>query len=505
MIRFYDCIVVGLQPAGLITAALLTKRGFNVAVVDHNELPCSYEEKGRRFPLAPSLTPNLHQSDIVRSIHQELGCSSLFQEQAKANHFQAVLSKNRLDIRPTTAELIKEFHKELPNEAPIAQLFLEHLENLQADISNYLGHFPPLPPYTMRERWSQRGSWANQFPHLNESFWESELYHLLPPDTPLSRLLLSPLSFMGYLPQKGLSLLQAARLLYHAFQGILTFETPIDEPVTSLVRMVEQQGATVYHNVGVREFFVKHRRVFQCTLRNGDTLTGGFFISNFAGSLADLFPTQRQMERYAENEETLQPSGTLLSLNIVVNNEVIPEGMATTLLLLNGRQRPRNDFPPDPPIVVRQYPAPRAPDAELPTANSAQTILTVACPVALSALASKSQLDKFSLQILKRLERLIPFLSDHIEFTSNPLEHLASSNSSGTPNGAWNVHPIFASTTPQQLGIASRGIQTPFKNCFRAGRDILPGLGLEGEYLSGLAIADKVAQLLVNRTNDPIT
>ena len=113
MIRFYDAIVIGLQPAGLIAAALLTRRGFNVAVVDHNELPGSYEQNGRRFPLAPSLTPNLHQSNIVRNIHRELGCSSLFQEQAKAHHFQAVLCKNRLDIRPTTAELIKELKQKI--------------------------------------------------------------------------------------------------------------------------------------------------------------------------------------------------------------------------------------------------------------------------------------------------------------------------------------------------------------------------------------------------------
>ena len=82
MRQSYDCIFIGLQPAGLISAALLAHRGYNVAILQHGAPPGCYNENGWKFPFVPALTPNLSQSNFVRTIHDELGIRSLFQSQS---------------------------------------------------------------------------------------------------------------------------------------------------------------------------------------------------------------------------------------------------------------------------------------------------------------------------------------------------------------------------------------------------------------------------------------
>ena len=168
----HDCLFIGMQPSGLIAAALLAKRGYRVGIVDHGESTASYSEHAWKFPLAPGFIPNLEHSDCVRRIHRELESPSLFQSNNNQTRFQAILPKHRLDIPPSPSQFMNEIRKELPEKADVAQSFFEQLENMQAEISAFLNHFPPLPPYSFIERFRQK-RWWRSFDYLQKSFWDS--------------------------------------------------------------------------------------------------------------------------------------------------------------------------------------------------------------------------------------------------------------------------------------------------------------------------------------------
>ena len=58
------------------------------------------------------------------------------------------------------------------------------------------------------------------------------------------------------------------------------------------------------------------------------------------------------------------------------------------------------------------------------------------------------------------------------------------------------VHPLYEATLDEFLGVTGLPVRGPWKNLFFAGREVLPGLGIEGEFYAGIQAAGHVAALL---------
>jgi hypothetical protein len=63
-------------------------------------------------------------------------------------------------------------------------------------------------------------------------------------------------------------------------------------------------------------------------------------------------------------------------------------------------------------------------------------------------------------------------------------------------------HPLFEIDEPPELGVTGVSMETPLANLFLASREVLPGLGLEGELIVGLRVAARVQALL--KKKDPL-
>jgi hypothetical protein len=83
-----------------------------------------------------------------------------------------------------------------------------------------------------------------------------------------------------------------------------------------------------------------------------------------------------------------------------------------------------------------------------------------------------------------------PFLVPHLI--------LESSYQVQNPNRAW-LHPEIEVAVPQQLGVTGLPARTPYRNLALAGPEVLPGLGLEGQFLTGARVARLVQQSIPRR------
>jgi hypothetical protein len=77
-------------------------------------------------------------------------------------------------------------------------------------------------------------------------------------------------------------------------------------------------------------------------------------------------------------------------------------------------------------------------------------------------------------------------LSALLPFTARHLVHRAA------PEPA----PHLMAFDEPALGVAGRRTRSPWKNLFLGGREVVPGLGLEGELHAGLQAAAQAAALL---------
>jgi phytoene dehydrogenase-like protein len=84
------------------------------------------------------------------------------------------------------------------------------------------------------------------------------------------------------------------------------------------------------------------------------------------------------------------------------------------------------------------------------------------------------------------MAEFVPFLDRIVVHESMPPPRR------GHREGGTYVHPLFETLAPRALGIGGLPTRMPLGNLFLAGRDVVPGLGLEGEFHAGMRAADEV-------------
>ncbi len=504
MTEHFDVVVVGGQLSGLIAGALLAKRGRRVALIDQGEGGTSYRRKGLRLPFLPTLVPALDGSPPVQRVHDELGVGPDLRAAGKLLDpvFQAVLPGHRIDIHAGRDALLAELGLEFPGLAEPVARFFERLFALDREISAFLAKSPPLPPRGMRERWRVR-SLLGQMAHLDAPFASHALLDGIPVDHALREVLLGPLTFFGHLWATAPSTFHAVRLIARTYRGGVVFPDRVGGLTAMLLQAAERAGVTMRRGVVVKSLTASHDRLREIEI-DGDrhATTADFIIANTLGSFQDLLPAGKLQARYGMAQQVARAVGGLMVMNLVVKDTVIPRGMAEAVFLLNGRRRVRADESADPPLFVRRFPAWRGESGPVRSAESlddaGHTVLSVACPVRIAEVAhSPDRQAALKLQVMERIGRLVPFLRTFMVDTSLPAD-TAGWDVEGDDVvrrlDPWQLHPIFESALRPVLGVAMRSPETVFRNLVYCGRDVVPGLGLEGEYMTALAAADLLAE-----------
>jgi len=505
MTQHFDVAVIGGQSSGLIAAALLAKRGRRVILLDHGENTTYYRRKGLRLPLVPTLVPFFESSPPVQKVHDELGLGPDLRTNSEALDplFQAVMPKHRIDVRADREALLEELRQEFPDTVGAVGTFFDKLFALDHEISDFLEQSPPLPPAGVRDKLRARGMLARA-QHLDAPFENHDLLSGIPADHPLREMLLGPLTFFGHLGGDQPSTFHAVRLIARYYRGVLGFADRLGGLQAMLMKVAEQTGVDIHHGTVVKSIELAGRtlvRVHEATSKH--PITADYFIANTFGPFQELLPPNKLQAKYALGQRAVRPSGSLLVLNLVIEQQAVPRGMGQAVFLLNGRRAPRGEETVDPPLFLRRYPARRGEPGPVQTAETIDDelheVLSVACPVQTADVSrSPERLAALKQQMLERVGRLVPFLRSFVVDTSLPVDTSGwdvEGDDTVRRIDPWTLHPIYFPTERPVLGVASRTTRTVFKNMVHCGRDVVPGLGLEGEYLAGLAAADTLGTM----------
>jgi phytoene dehydrogenase-like protein len=503
MNQHYDVIVVGCQTSGIIAAALLAKRGRRVLLVDHGESTSTYRHGGLALPLLPHLVPSLEHSPHAQKVHDELGLGPTLRALLvpQETSFQVVLPRFRVDIRQPIAALSTELNRELGTDTPKMEAFLERLFALDDQLTAFLAKMPPLPPNTLWERFCNRRLLA-EVEAFVKPFADDALFADLPESHPLHALTHGPLQFFGHLWTQTPSTFQAVRLMARYLRGVSALPDGIGGLNRVLLDAAVRAGVTLRTGAVVQHIGVNRRTLSELELEaERYTQTGTYFISNTHAPFSDLLPAKARHPRYMAQAQTVAPVGGLLVINLVVRREVIPCGMAHALFLLNGRKQAREQDIVDPPLLVQRFASEAGARAAPDKADKATEVLSVACPVRVADVAhSPERLDALKQQVLSRMRRLVPFLDDHLLDVSLPSD-TASWDLQTTESAAarrvdpWRLNPLYETSDAALLGVAARTARTHFKNLVHCGRDVVPGLGLEGEYIAGLGAVARLEKM----------
>ncbi|WP_223634605.1 NAD(P)-binding protein [Corallococcus sp. EGB] len=486
----YDVIVLGSQVGGALAAALLAKRSHRVLLVEHDGMGPGYEHDGFVLPYAPFVAPPLKAMPAVEEALTELGLSTVIGRALRphAPELQLVLPKNRVDLSGDAtrrrAELTREFGE--AGEGIQGALTGSAAQHEATDAFFKAG--PQLPPDGFFEGWKLKGQ-IKEHPAL-------EAAPRLAGDDPALSLVRGLLPFLVHLEKPGAPLAQT-RALSQVLTAPSTYPGGMDALRDVLTRRLTELGGDVLGRDNPAGFIVEElafegSKFSGVKLVRSDTLyrASCLVTATDSGALRRLVTDKKHHRGLLEHLDQSNIKSLLFSVNWVVPEAALPRGMGELVLL--DTQDPELG-----PLLVQQHPARTAGATGHKDVEGVRVVCAGAFVPASAREEGEEHLRALASRIEEHLDRLMPFTKQHRALRSVPYL-----DAGGVRGSRLMPHPLYTFETEAFLGVTGLKQRTPAKNVILAGREVLPGLGLEGELLAGMRAARLVQEMLNKK--DPL-
>lgn len=486
--HIYDVIVVGMQPGGLLAAALLAKRGLQVLQIDPFGHAPFYEQGNVRFPLGPSLVPSLRVLPRVEQALYELGINldlSRLQE-GEGHALQLILPRGRFDHTLDGEALRAEIARVFPESAEPIGEFLAQATRAAEETQAFFGAPLPFPPQGFWDRFRLRNFVKALCPPVLP---ESDLVALeeLParapvPDVAALRSALQALSaFLTGFDEP--SELGEARALSHLLRGAYGFPGGELGLSAQLGQRMLDLGCDVLGCPGrvtpVSDLSFSFSKIAGIALAGSAApLHAKYFLCAMDAQDFALLLPEKKAAKFQRFAAPLQTTRVGLTLNLLVRAQGLPLGLADRAVFFATNA---SDLGP---ILIEISPC-----CAESAARGDQRILTATVQMARAALDAPEKIKACAARLEQAIaDELCPFLDRHILARSIPMFAAGP--------GQQAVCASFSRPSKSFLGLMGLPQQTCFKNLYLANRQVLPGLGIEGELLAGIRLAEIIQRKL---------
>ena len=477
--NFYDVIVCGSELAGLVAAALLARRGLRVLLLGHDTDRPSFDAGGVTLSRGPALLPPLDSHPVARVL-TELNCVQVVRRRAPilAPGYQVALPRRRFDILAEREPARRELTREFPGEVEIIESAIDRLVATSGLLDPLLGTEMTLPP---------DGFWERREVARLESLLPDPQSDLLAP-LPAGHPMRAALSVAGALSTaftpSEVGTIGEARAFDQARRGLHRLEGGYAGLHALLLERLETFSGERREKVVPVEIVQKRGRAAGVRVRPRDETIGCKHLI-WAGPASEMLAicAEKPARKGRDPATGLRVTGYRYGISLMVTPEAIPEGMGSRVFLIADPARPLME---DNAICVTVgQPGPRDP-GRLPV--WAECLLP-APPVD----AGPGYVRSMRARVRKQLARLFPFFPRHLLALGSPFDGLPP-EVSGAAKIAAAVAPIpmpavYGAERPRALDIAGLSHATGIKNLFLAGRENLPGLGIEGELVSAWGVS----------------
>lgn len=483
MSKRYDVVVIGGRLSAVVTGALLAKRELRGLLVDQGELGSVGSFELDDFPVVSGA------SRVRDWVHESLGLKDDFNRLEPIDPLlQVILPDARFDVvgAPADAQAQRsEWSDGLGLDPSAVHAAFEALAEVDERLDRFLLETPEIPiTSSLFSRRSDQSA-AKRTPELAQTLDASSLAGRIP--APLLDVLQGMLPFCTHLDLRDpaeRTLGRWVRPVLRLLRG-LSHVGPGRSDRSLLLELAERKAMEVRRTAVER--MVPRGKSWELYLAGSKepVLTDIVVDASTDLSGLDTIPAKHQGRQLPLIQQAGKPRGQLYAIGFEVDRNVLPPGMATHLLLLNGRRDPSRFDPSDPDGEDRPIWLTRRPGRE---AHRIQLVSTHPVSSVQAHGGRKTPLEEV---IRARIHRLLPFLSE-----GNPE---AFAVESGRFGGGFSAHPFFEPGGEDLSCLGGISMRTPFKNVYLAGPAVIPSLGAEAEYLAALQVADAVEGLATGR------
>jgi phytoene dehydrogenase-like protein len=484
--KYYDAVVLGTELGPLTAGALLARRGHRVLVVGQGGADDFYDCWGYRFTRRPFLLPS-SEAPILQRVVEELGLGQLLQQvlESPEPRFQIVEKKARVDVRGRLEETADELCRELGMRVSHVSAALERAGGLDGEIGKLLANDLVIPPESFFER--REFSRAEVQDPFRVAHGSDPVISVLG-DERLADLVSIPARQESGMVS-GIPPLALARQIGGWLFGCCGVRGGRDGLRRLLSERIVGQGGDLQPRRQVSEVVVEKGRVVGVRMAGREEVTGSRLVLTdlASGDMAPLVAPGAWTKRFRALTEDEPDTCRGYSINLGLDAEVVPRGMAGTVFLRCGP-----GLGPDLLRVER-----------VPQPDEKRAALNVSCVVEDEMVAS---IESGALrdEMLDRMRWLVPFLDDYLRVIHSPFDGFGPLDLTGSAEGEpppmphREQVPLWLVRRPPRdgaIGIGNLPHRTGIRGLLLAGAQVVSGLSAEGELLAGWGAARVAGKL----------
>jgi phytoene dehydrogenase-like protein len=494
--RLYDVCVIGSQLGGVVAGALLARRNFRVLHIAHDDPGFHYVDHGYVLPHGPAVLPSPRHLPTAEAVLTELGLGTdLGRALAPSDpDLQLLLPRHRVDVSREAAVLRAELRREWPQEADALEAGFGELSTLFDFAGFFLRAAPPLPPDGIMEKLAVRKALrtAASMPGAPPRRADEAAPFRGLEDHELVRSLGTAHRFLTYLDGPP-SPLSQVRLLGGALRGTNRLPGGLGTLREMVRRRIAESRGELRGGPGepavASSLELEGKRVSAIRLAGSPDahVARAFVIATDASRYLGLLPEELRESKAAAPLRKVKAARQLATVNLVVKQTALPPALAENVVAL--RDAAGGDGI-DNAVFLQILPARRDPKKGEKGAGETVADERVVCASGfIPAGAGDEELAAAAKAIREAVADAIPFFERHL-VAESPVFVAADGS------GASAAHPLYEAAEGHVLGVAGLGVKSAWKNVFFAGREVVPGLGIEGEFYAGIQAAAHVAAAL---------
>lgn len=468
----YDTIVLGNDPGSLIAAVTLASHGEKTVLLTMEDTPDLYSESGYTFDIDPLPWTGLNRGDVLRQLLAHL---LITHEDCPLDPaLQIIFREHRIDIYNETEAYFKEMEREFPDEAWKILNFYKSIAKSGTFASGLIGKNLHLQPETV-------GDYINLLRNMPAIMSKKRAFaanlRTIQKEPELKKILEAQILLLSNLDPYGISPISFARTLSLSLNRFFYHTGGKHHLIEKLKKKFETDGGIIER---CSILTLELERAIKANVKVGGedipTIYGrNIIISTKYENFTSLLEENRKFSALRRRCDEINPSLYPFTIHIGVQDRCIPEKMGVYVVIVSDETGSAEDGN----LLFLETSKPgdtlRAPDGK--RAISATTFLK----------NSPSELDNNALEniaevMLKTLEGFLPFLKENLDFMDLEQSINISRSCYRAINYKYKVKNPF-------VGMSFLPNKTPLKNVFLTGGMLMPGLGFEGEIMSGINAA----------------
>jgi len=468
----YDTIVLGNDPGSLIAAVVLARHGRKALLLIMDDVPDSFSQSGYTFDIDPLPWTGMNRGGVFRQLLSHLGITP--EDHVLNPALQIIFQNHRIDLRGNTDLDLKEMGREFPDENWNLVKFYNSIEKSASFASGLIDKNLHLQPETTRD-------YINLFRNmpgiiLKKKGFGSSLENIRKQPL-IKKMLEAQLLLLSNLDPRGISPISFARTLFLSLNGLSYPGGGKHHLTTKLKKKFEADGGVIER---CSSLVLETERAIKINVKAKGNDMPAFYGKNIIVStkyenFASLLEENIGLSVFRKKYDRIKPSLYPFTIHLGADNRCIPEKMGVYVVVSDETKSVENGNPmfletSEPGDVLR------APDGK--RAMSVTTFLKNS-----PSMFNNSDLEKIAESMLKNLGAFLPFLKENLDFMD--LEQ-SIEISKGYPR---TISHKYMMKNPV-IGTSFLSNKTPLKNVFLTGGMLMPGLGFEGEIMSGINAAN---------------